>query len=329
MVATSAISSNTKTTSAENGSNVDPAVGVLTTPVRPEFRTSQSTFEGHDVYSYVPLHPSGVVYMFHGTGGGANFVTKIETVDLLNAFVARGYAFVSTDSTNRATEQWNVTDPSLKTNPDLARLTGLRRHIIASTAVSPTTPTYGIGMSNGSAFAALWAATSKQAGMPVDAVGLYMSGPRQVVFQTGGLNVPTFMVIGQNDTRTNPTRERAELGRIAASGTPTELQEVMQRPILAARYLRIPGVNQGTADAIVAAYHKAGIVDAQGNLIAPLPKVQAGGPVKGLNVTLPGNLSHTQKQEVSNETLATIGEHQFNAEFKVQNVKFFGAHRDS
>ena len=120
--------------------------------------------------------------MFHGTGGGANFVTKIETVDLLNTFVARGYAFVSTDSTNRTTKQWNVTDPSLKTNPDLARLTGLRRHIIATTAVSPTTPSYGIGMSNGSAFAALWAATSQRPGMPVDAVGLYMSGPRQVVF---------------------------------------------------------------------------------------------------------------------------------------------------
>jgi hypothetical protein len=326
VVAASADSSSPGNAPAKDGSTVDPAIGVSTAPVRPMFTTTRSSFDGHQVYSYVPPHPTGVVYMFHGTGGGASFVTKIETVDLLNTFVAQGYAFVSTDSTNRTTKQWNVTDASTKTNPDLARLAALRQHIIATTAVTPTTPTYGIGMSNGSAFTALWAATSERSGMPVDAEGLYMAGPRQVVFQTGGVDVPTFMVIGQNDTRTDPTRERAELQRIAAGGTPTELEEVPQRPILAARYLRVPGVNQTTADAIVASYQKAGVIDAQGNLIVTLPKIQAGGQLKALDVKLPSSLSHTQKQEVSNETLASLGEHQFNAEFKMQNAEFFEIH---
>ena len=326
MTAASAASSNPKTSPAKAASTVDPAIGVSTAPVRQMFTTTRSSFEGHEVYSYVPPNPTGVVYMFHGTGGGAGFVTKIETVDLLNTLVARGYAFVSTDSTDRTTKQWNVTDPSAKTNPDLARLAALRRHVIATTAVTPTTPTYGIGMSNGSAFTALWAVTSERSGIPVDAEGLYMAGPRQVVFQTGGIDVPTFMVIGQNDTRTDPTRERAELQRIAAGGTPTELEEVPQRPILAARYRRIPGVNQTTANAIVAAYQKAGVIDAQGNLIVTLPKIQAGDQPKAFDVKLPSSLSHTQKQEVSNETLATLGEHQFNAEFKTQNAEFFEVH---
>ena len=94
----------------------------------------------------------------------------------------------------------------------------LRQHIVATTPVSPATPTFGIGMSNGSAFAALWAATSQRAGAPVSAVALYMAGPRQVGFRTGGLEVPTFMVIGQNGTRTNPTRERADLGASQPAG---------------------------------------------------------------------------------------------------------------
>lgn len=325
----SIISSSSKTSPTRSPLTVDPAIGVSASPVRPTFSETRSSFEGHEVYAYVPAHPVGVVYMFHGTGGGASFVKKIETVDLLNTFVAQGYAFVATDSTNRTTKQWNVTDPSVATNPDLARLNGLRQHIIATTAISPTTPTYGIGMSNGSAFAALWAATSERAGMPVAAVGLYMAAPRPIVFQTGGLDVPTFMVIGQNDTRTDPTRERAALGRIGADGTPTELEEVPQRPIVAARYLRIPGVTQTTANAIVAAYQHAGVIDAVGNLIAPLPKIKAGEGGNIFDVALPGNLSHDQKQEVSNETLAAIGEHQFNAEFKVQNVEFFNAHQGS
>jgi dienelactone hydrolase len=328
-IASSTTSLSSQTAGTRRVATVDPALGVSVAPVRPTYSAQQSSFEGHEVYSSIPAHPVGVVYMFHGTGGGAGFVNKLETVDLLNTFVSQGYGFVSTDSTNRTTKQWNVTDPSVATNPDLARLAKLRHFIIATTTVTASTPTYGIGMSNGSAFAALWAATSERTGMKVSAVGLYMSAPRPVVFQTGGLEVPTFMVIAQNDTVTNPSRERAVLRRIAANGTPTELKEVVQQPIMAARYLRIPGVTQAMANAIVDAYQQAGVIDAKGNLIVPLPNVRAGEQAKPFGVTLPSSLSRSQNQAASNETLATIGEHQFNAEFKVQNMEFFSTHRSS
>ena len=285
-------------------------------------------FGGHPVLESIPAHPKGVVYMFHGSGGGVGFVARLETVDVLNTLVARGYGFVATDSTNRTSKQWNVTDASLRTNPDLARLARLRQHVVATTSVSTVTPTYGIGMSNGAAFAALWAAVSERSEMPVGAVGLYMSAPRSVVFRTGGLRVPTFMVIGQNDTRTSPTHERADLQRIAASGTPTRLEEVQRRPLMASRYLRIPGVNSVVATSIVNAYRGARIIDAQGNLIVTLPRISKNGQDPFTSkVTLPSSLSRAQQQDVQDETLATIGEHEFNAEFKVQNVDFFDGHR--
>jgi dienelactone hydrolase len=311
-------------------SPVDPSVGVSTAPVTPAFAETRSTFEGHPVLESIPARPRGIVYMFHGSGGGVGFVNRLETVDVLNTLVARGYGFVATDSTNRTTKQWNVTDTSLRTNRDLARMAQLRQHIVASTTVSTTTPTYGIGMSNGAAFAALWAAVSDRSTMPVDAVALYMSAPRAVVFKTGGLHVPTFMVLGQNDTRTNPAHERADLERIAAGGAPTELEEVPQRPLVAARYMRVPGVDSSTADAIVAAYRAAGIVDSQGDLMVTLPRISTARPDPfRAEVVLPSSLSTSQRHDVEDETLATIGEHQFNAEFKLQNVEFFERHRPS
>ena len=62
--------------------------------------------------SYVPEHPRGMVYLFHGTNGSANFAERVETTDVLNRLVARGYGFVSTSSTERTGDKrWNVSDP--------------------------------------------------------------------------------------------------------------------------------------------------------------------------------------------------------------------------
>ena len=57
-------------------------------------------------------HPRGIVYVFHGTGGSANFAEKIETTDVLNRLIARGYGFVSTSSTERTgNKRWNAPIP--------------------------------------------------------------------------------------------------------------------------------------------------------------------------------------------------------------------------
>jgi hypothetical protein len=158
---------------------------------------------------------------------------------------------------------------------------------------------------------------------------LYMAGPRRSVQQLGGLRVPTFMVVAANDTRTDPANEQADLAVIARAGYPTELHEVQQRPVTAARYGRVPGVDRATADAIVTAYQAAGLIDSNGNLRVPISSLGDTDQQKSLTmrVRLPANLNRSQKQAVEDETKDMIAEHQFNAEFKVQNARFFDAHR--
>jgi hypothetical protein len=309
--------------------SVDPAVGVSTQPVHPLVPPSQGNFEGFTIYSYIPARPAGIIYFFHGSGGGATFAVKVESVDVLNEMIGRGFGYVATESTERSGDRrWNVDDPSMTSNPDLARMDRLRRHVIDTTAVDAGTPTYGIGMSNGSAFAALWAAAESSADVPIGAVALYMAGPTKAVDRLGGLKVPTFMVVGANDTVTSPAKEKADLAAIAHAGFPTELHEVSQRAVTPARYLRVPGVTEATATAVVAAYRQAGMIDSAGQLLVSLPAGRGNtvsDPFSG--VRLPAGLTAGQRAAVDAETLATIGEHQFNAEFKVQNADFFAAHR--
>jgi poly(3-hydroxybutyrate) depolymerase len=134
------------------------------------YPASTSTFEGFPVVSYVPTHPVGLVYVFHGTGGSADFATKLETVDMLNHLVAAGYGFVSTDSTNRTSKQWDTGSLSLTANPDLARLSRLHAHLVSTGAITTTTPIYAIGMSRGAGFASVFAQAFRDAGYPVAAI---------------------------------------------------------------------------------------------------------------------------------------------------------------
>ncbi len=303
---------------------IDPAIGVTTTPVTSNVSVTQGTFEGHTTYSFIPAHPIGLVYLFHGSGGSADFARKVDTVDALNTLTDRGYGFVSTDSTERTgAKQWDVESATTATNADLPRLERLQQDLVATTGVDATTPLFGIGMSNGSSFVSIWAEALKQDGYPVHGVAKYMAGVPIAVKANGGVTVPTQMVIAVNDTTTSPAKERNDLIAIQASGVDGRLDQENERAVLAARYLRIPGIDQSTADAIVTAIRNAGIIDSTGHRIVPVADLQT----DLLAVTLPANVPAGLRNDVGNQTFAMLAMHQFTAEFKTQTADWFDAHR--
>jgi hypothetical protein len=303
---------------------IDPAIGVTTTPVTSRVVVTQGTFEGHTTYSYVPANPVGVVWLFHGSGGSADFATRIESTDVLNTLTARGYGFVATDSTQRTGDKrWDVDHTTSATNPDVARLERLQQHVVATTSAEPTTPLYGIGMSNGSSFVSVWAEALKRDGYPVKAVAKYLAGVPFVVKAGTGVTTPTQMVVAVNDTIVNPAKLRRDLADIQASGIDGRLDEIRERAVLAARLLRVPGITLAIADSVVGAIRSAGIIDGAGNRIVPVVDLVA----RLQAVTLPATVPATLRNDVSNEIAAMLALHQFNAEFKVQTADWFDAHR--
>lgn len=235
------------------------------TPITPSVFYQSSTFEGFEVISYVSANPTGMIYLFHGSGGSANFATKVDTVDVLDKFVAEGYGFVSTSSTERTGDKrWDPSNPSLTTNPDLARLVRLQAHLVATTPLEATTPLAGIGMSNGSRFVTLWGETWKDAGYPVKVLWASHGKIADPVTASGGLTVPTVFSTSSNDFTSPPFPIAVGHQVTTQAGTPGLFLNSQERALTATTYPRIPGVDATEANAVVAALKATGVWNAQG-----------------------------------------------------------------
>jgi len=291
--------------------------------VVPSYPSSTSTFEGFPVISSVPSNPAGVVFMFHGTGGGANFATKLESVDMLNHLSAAGYGFVATESTDRSSKQWDTSDLSLSTNPDLARLARLYVSMKASGAITDHTPIYAVGMSRGAGFASVFAQAFKNAGYPVAAIAPSHGQIPLSVRANGGLTVPAFFTLGANDPMVDNQQVVAQVGDLVAHGVPASCTIEPETNLNASRFLRVPGIDGTTANAIFAAIVKAGLWDAAGHRIVSISAAQAALP----SLTYPANVTPDQKQMLRDQVNVVLAVHEYSATYAPQTVAFFDAHR--
>lgn len=289
-------------------------------PVTPSVPFRHSTFEGFPVISYVPEHPRGMVYLFHGSLGSANFAEKVETVAVLNRLIADGYGFVSTSSTERTGDRrWEVANASTTTNPDLARLARLNANLVATTPLEPTTPLVGIGMSNGARFVTLWGQVWKNAGYPVKAIWASMGRIAPPVSAPGALTVPTVFSTAVNDYTSPPGPIIADFNATRSAGTPTSLYVSSERRLTTGPYLRIPGIDQGEAQGIVDALKATGVWDAQGQrIVADAEQAVA----QAQTAKLPASVAPVAN-EVANQTALQLAVHQFTSEFGGEVVAFF------
>jgi dienelactone hydrolase len=291
--------------------------------VVPGYDASTSTFEGFPVVSFVPDHATGIVFAFHGTGGSADFATKIETVDMLNHLAARGYGFVSTDSTDRTTKQWDTASLSLTDNPDLARLSRLYANLVAGGRITSTTPVFAIGMSRGAAFASVFAQAFRDAGYPVAALAPSHGPIPPSVRLGGGLTVPALFALGANDQVVDNARIEGQVAELAQRGVPAPLFVEPETPLAASRFLRVPGIDTTEAGAIFTALVRAGLWDPAGHRTATIDAVEHALPT----VPLPSSITAGQRLMVRDEVDVVLAVHQYSATYASQTVAFFDAHR--
>ena len=289
--------------------------------ITPTVTWQRSTFEGFEVISYVPDHPKGMLYLFHGTNGSARFADRIETTDVINRLVARGYGFVSTSSTERTgNKRWNVFDPSLTTNPDLARLSRLQAHLVATTGLEAGTPLVGIGMSNGARFVTLWGQAWRNAGFPVKAIWASHGNTAPSVDEAGQLAVPTVFSTAEHDFTVPPGQVVLSFSRVRDGGTPTELYISRERKLNSVQYERIPGIDANEGKQIVAALIATGVWNSQGTRVEPDIEQAA---TRAATAQLPASV-RSSTSEIQDETALLLAVHQFTAEYAEQALAFFG-----
>jgi dienelactone hydrolase len=291
--------------------------------VVPGYDASTSTFEGFPVVSFVPDHAAGIVFAFHGTGGSADFATKLETVDMLNHLTAHGYGFVSTESTDRTSKQWDTASLSLTDNPDLARLSRLYASLVSSGRITGTTPIYAIGMSRGAGFASVFAEAFHNAGDPVAAIAPSHGPIPLSVRLSGGLTVPALFALGANDQVVDNAQIVGQVAELVQRGVPAQLFVEPETPLAASRFLRVPGIDTTEAGAIFAALVHAGLWDAGGHRTATISTVDSALST----VPLPSSVTTGQRLMIRDEVDVVLAVHQYSATYAPQTVEFFDTHR--
>ncbi len=229
-----------------------------------QYPVEETSFEGFDVVQHLPDDPVGLAFLFHGTGGSAQFARKIESVDFLNDLVAAGVGFVATESTNRDDRQWVNNSLDVSTNVDLARLERLRSDLIGDGRVGQGTPILGVGMSNGAGFAGLFGHAMHSAGWPMQALSLHAGPVVAAVRNDGGLQVPTFFTVEANDTVVDNDNIRSHYETMLDDSVAAEWRTGVEVALHPRRFVRVEGIDEATSEAVFEALVDSGIVDADG-----------------------------------------------------------------
>jgi len=201
----------------------------------PDIQWDEMTFQDRSVIYYVPENPRGLVYAFHGTGTSVDYVTRIETVAVLNELVEAGFGFVGTSSTDRQSKQWDVDHTDVDSNEDLQVLFDLRDELIDTTDLTDDSPVYAFGFSNGGGMTGVLAMAALDAGWPMRATAPHLSGGMAYELD----DFPILWVIADNDPQ--PSAESL----IESRSGPTEVYRCPVEPIDALYFMRNPKVSEG------------------------------------------------------------------------------------
>ncbi len=245
-----------------------------TEPVLPLVEYTEVEFDTLEVLTSIPDDPVGLVFVFHGSGGSTDFVTKVEQTEVLNHLAAAGFGIVATESIG-GSDKWDNTNTDIDSNADLSRLQALREHLVDTTPCRSTTPLYGLGMSNGGSFAAVWAIAMQSAGLDVRAIAIHNSAVFGYIGDAG-IDVPTIWLASQNDETIGNGNLFARADEQTAAGVDNEVYESCERILRPERFLRIDGVDETEAQAIFDDMVAVGLVDASGQRAVAIEDVDAG-----------------------------------------------------
>jgi hypothetical protein len=139
------------------------------------------------------------------------------------------------------------------------------------------------------------------------------------------LKVPALFALGANDTVVDDQHVEVQVALLAASGVPTALYVEPETALTATRFLRVPGIDTTTANAIVAPAVSAGLYDAAGHRLVGPAAVDAGFPP----LTLPASVTADQRKSLAEEIDVVMAVHVYSATYATQTADFFDAHRSA
>lgn len=224
--------------------------------VEPDWRPASRRVDGRDLYFHAPPDPVGLVFFFHGAGGGSQGwvqPSNAERWQALRDVVARGYAVAVTESGDRQAAQWSGEDPP-EANPDIQHVKAFHAQLLAEGALPVGLPVFGIGMSNGGGFVSRVADALAWQGAVV-----YDAGCRARLAAT--TSVPLAWHLSENDRRISNQDAFACHQALLRRGIPSELHVLAPQPVHPMRLQRGPGIGPREAEQVRQTLTTAGFLD--------------------------------------------------------------------
>ncbi len=189
------------------------------------------------VFSYFPVQPKGVVWFFHGTGGGAYaWVNSYDNRQLVNQCIADTFAVVITECEETTKNQdinndgnfkrWHY-DPDSVANVDFANLRAIRDTFINRGLLSAVTPQIGVGFSAGGAMAQI--------------MGWYANWKVGINYGTGGVEGAAQVSTSPSMICPNRRDDHPDVGPISVQEAFVHQQMFLDRGVCSEVYVNEPG----------------------------------------------------------------------------------------
>ncbi len=216
------------------------------------------------IVSSFPANPVGIIYVFHGIGGGiADLLGSLEVTRFVDQAVSRNYAVVMIESYERKIGLWDVDHTRAVDNIDMARLAAVHNRLLAGRFILENDPVYFVGISQGAFFATIAAAEAGRGGLPftVKAVASYISpGSRNALETT---STPTIFILARNDEIMNTSWASANYDLLVGRGIASQVWIQEPTPVLPDRFWGIPGLSGTDSLQLQNSLKENGMLDAQ------------------------------------------------------------------
>ena len=256
----------------------------------------------------IPDAPRGLVWAFHGAGGGLSSVLQTEWVALYNELVANNIGVVLTQSLDRDRGRWE--------EADVAHIAQIWSALTESYDLPYDLPMGAITFSAGANMAERLVEHAETEGWRVAALALHQ-GPMVIE------GLPVFYVAAENDEIGRNEAFYEELGLLETCVEPCVFREGQEIDLLRHRFARIPGVDAEMSEYAFAEAIERGMVDAAGvrqiNPDQDTLELYLNRYARALDLDGHHEAAATQLRVV----WAT---HRFSSEFAVEQAEFFRAH---
>jgi pimeloyl-ACP methyl ester carboxylesterase len=231
-------------------------IGCSSEPNRLECESDAEVISGsdRDTIFVTPEAPQALAVFVHGLGEQAcNWVDKVEESRVATAALERGFAWVAPDAADFA---WDVNLDS----DEVSSIDALLADLEADERLPGGLPTLVVGHSNGGAFSQIYGTVSSR-----DVVlAVNANGWGTAALRADQSPPPMLFITAENDTVVRSSVVLDAATTAASRGHSVQIELHQPSALNVDRFIRIPGVDEADAAALVAAFEDAGVLDRAG-----------------------------------------------------------------